>query len=315
MIRSVTDAADFTLDPDAPYTADAAALFEDGETEPSLCFVLEEDGRRLGRIGFRTAPTTSRPEWLGTLPPTELFTFGLDLPLDDPVLAGGFVEDALGRLPDSLPDLVEARFNAEIHDAPEATVQLLNGIGFELFQEKQGYWWEHDGSVIGRPARLEWVTLAETGPERYGGVMSPCIAGTLDRNDRYYWEGCGPENWAAQMLELSDDPEMWLLGLEAGQPVGYVAVNAIEDWGATISHIGVLPERRGNGHVHRLLQAAMALCLERDITTMLSDVDVLNTPMRQAFLRAGYRQDARPWHVWVMRRRRRGEERRMANSE
>ena len=301
-IRSVNDAADFTLDPDDPYTTDVAALYEDGASDPSRCLVLEEGGVRRGRVGFRTSPTTTDPAWLGSLPPTELFTFGLDLPLDDPRLAGEFVEEALSRLPDTLPEIVEVRLNAEVHDEPEAKVALLAGLGFELFHEKQGYWWEHDGAPIERPDDLDWVTLGEAGVDRYVEVMAPCIAGTLDRNDRYYWEGCGPENWALQMLAFHDDPAMWLLGVEAGEPVGYVAVNEVEDWGATISHIGVRPRHRGRGHVHRLLQAGMALCLERGVATMLSDVDVLNTPMRNAFLRAGHREDARPWHVWVLRR-------------
>jgi ribosomal protein S18 acetylase RimI-like enzyme len=304
----VTDAADFTLDPDDPYTADITALFEQGSSDPSICFVLEDEGARIGRVGFRTSPTTSDPSWLGSLPPIELFTFGFDLPLDDPTLCRTFVEGAVASLPASLPDLVEVRLNAEVHDTPQEKIAVLTGMGFELFHEKQGYWWEHDGTAIHRPPDLEWAALGEVGRERYAAVMAPCGEGTLDRNDRFYWEGCGADNWAQQMLELHD-PEMWLLGLDDGEPVGYVAVNADDDWGATISHIGVVPGHRGNGHVHRLLQAAMALCLERDITTMLSDVDVLNTPMRAAFLRAGHRDDARPWHVWVLRRGR------MANGE
>jgi hypothetical protein len=35
----------------------------------------------------------------------------------------------------------------------------------------------------------------------------------------------------------------------------------------------------------------------RDMRSTLSDVDVLNAPMRAAFLRAGHREDARDWHV------------------
>ena len=168
-IRSVTDAADFTLDPTDPYTDDVSALFEDGASDPSLCFVLEDSDSRLGRVGFRTSPTTTNPDWLGNLPPTELFAFGLDLPLDDPSLAIDFVEAALARLPESLPAMVEVRLNAEVHDEPEAKVALLSNTGFELFHEKQGYWWEHDGSALARPDDLEWVTLGEVGAGRVAG--------------------------------------------------------------------------------------------------------------------------------------------------
>jgi hypothetical protein len=37
-------------------------------------------GARVGRVGYRVEPTVTNPAWLGTLPPAELFLFGLWLP-------------------------------------------------------------------------------------------------------------------------------------------------------------------------------------------------------------------------------------------
>lgn len=304
-VRAATDAADFAGLPGDPddYADQIRALWDEGGSSPAMCFVLERDGTRVGRLGLRISPTTD-PSLLGSLPPEEMFTFGLHLPWnEDHVEAGrALVEGAIERLPAGVPELVESRVNSEHHSHPEAQVALFEHLGFTTFQEKQGYWWEHDGAPIEVPDRLEYRTLDEVGEDAYRETMAPCGEGTLDRNDRYYWKGCGPDNWARQMLALAKDPELWLLGYRAGEPVGYVAINAVEEWGATISHIGVLPAHRGNGYVADLLRAAMATVLVEGITTMLSDVDVLNHPMRNAFLSTGNRDDARPWHVWAFRR-------------
>ncbi|RPI25419.1 MAG: GNAT family N-acetyltransferase, partial [Actinobacteria bacterium] len=141
------------------------------------------------------------------------------------------------------------------------------------------------------------------GRDAFRAVMGPCGEGTLDRNDRYYWGGCGPENWAAQMSVYLDEADagMWLIGFAEGSPVGFVAVASDEEWGSTIVHIGVLPEHRGNGYIDDLITAGTAAAQRAGITTMLSDVDVLNEPMMAAMRRAGHRDDARPWHVWAYR--------------
>ena len=93
---------------------------------------------------------------------------------------------------------------------------------------------------------------------------------------------------------------MWLLGeLPTGEPVGFVAVS---DFGepdtVTIAYIGVLPAHRGNGYIDDLLLAGTAAAQGRGFTSMLSDVDTLNTPTIAAMERAGHHAGVRPWHVW-----------------
>ena len=143
----------------------------------------------------------------------------------------------------------------------------------------------------------------DIGIDAYRAVMAPCGLGTLDRNDRYYWGGCGPDNWAAQMTALLDEPDapMWLAGYLRGTPVGYVAVSSVDDWGSTIAHVGVAPEHRGDGYINELLTAGTFAARRSGITTMLSDVDVVNRPMLAAMRRAGHREDAERWHLWVYR--------------
>ncbi len=138
--------------------------------------------------------------------------------------------------------------------------------------------------------------------------MGPTQEGTLDRNDQYYWGGTGPEAWAGVFLSIAgDDRSSWLVGFAQGEPVGFIAVSAFdEDATATIAHCGVLPRQRGNGYIVDLLLAGIDRARARGFASMVSDVDVLNTPMMAAMRRTGHRDDARPWHKWVFRRHRPG---------
>jgi RimJ/RimL family protein N-acetyltransferase len=306
-VRTVQDAADFggaSEDPDH-YTDQIMDLYASGESQPEWCFVVEEGHDRVGRIGFLVQPTMSDPTWLGTLPECELSTFGFDLPW-----SGGFENPgrvlfaaAADTLVGSVPDLLEIRINNDVHSHPTARCHLLENLGFELFTEKQGFTWNDDGSPLGVPKRLTYRSIEDVGIDAYRAIMGRCGDGTLDRNDRYYWDGCGAENWARQMTEyiVDADMPMWLIGYAGDDPVGYVAVATEEDWGSTIVHIGVVPEHRGNGYIDDLIASGTAAAQASGVTSMLSDVDVVNIPMMKAMRRAGHSEDARPWHVWTYR--------------
>jgi ribosomal protein S18 acetylase RimI-like enzyme len=258
----------------------------------------------VGRLGLRLEPTTSDPAWLGSLPSHELSVFGLRLPWDDDYLKVGqaLLEAARRTRTTSFPELIEARINRDVHDHEAERRRLFESWGLGLFQEKQGFRWEAGEGPVAVPGRLRFRSIAECGRDRYAAVMARGGAGTLDRNDRYYWTGAGPDNWAAQMLEylVPEDEPLWLLGETDGQPVGYIAVVRVEDWGSTIGHVGVVPEHRGQGYINDLLAAGTAHAGAAGIEAMLSDVDVLNRPMIEAMRRNRHR-DLDRWHVWSYR--------------
>ncbi len=306
-VRTVNDVDEFVGAPGDPdgYAATVSGLWESGESRPDWSFVLEDGGTRVGRIGFRVAPTVTDPAWLGSLPPHELFVFGLHLPWDDDYLDAGrrLLAEATAAVSGEVPDLLEVRINNDVHPHPEARCRLMAACGLRLFQEKHGFSWVDGGHPSEVGDRLVFRSIEDIGMDAYRSAMAPCGLGTLDRNDRYYWEGCGPDNWAAQMTAYLDkgDSPMWLVGYHHGSPVGYVAVSRVEEWGSTIAHVGVVPEHRGNGYIHDLLAAGTAAVQASGIETMLSDVDVLNRPMIEAMRRAGHTEDPQRWHVWVYR--------------
>jgi ribosomal protein S18 acetylase RimI-like enzyme len=202
---------------------------------------------------------------------------------------------ALAEVRLEVPALFQLRVNAEVHPHPEAHNRLAEACGMTLLLDKLGVWWEDDGTPTDVPERLDYRTLADIGADAYADVMGRCQEGTIDRNDRYYWGGCGPEDWGRVMVSSASDEDagMWLVGCIGTEPVGYVAVTAVKGWGSTITHVGVLPHRRGNGYIHDLLAAGTAAAQRAGIRSMLSDADVLNEPMLAAFRRAGHRDDAR----------------------
>jgi GNAT superfamily N-acetyltransferase len=306
-VRTVTDINDFLGFPGDPenYADIVKDDWESGESKRGWCLLLEDGDERIGRVGFLVTPTTSDPRWLGSLPPTELSIYGLELPWDGNYLdAGGqLIRESLREIQSEVPDLLQVRINVEGRPFADARRLLMESLGTELFQEKQGFSWRDHGESLDPGDRLSFRSVSDVGAGVYRSVMSLCGENSLDRNDRYYWQGCGPDNWAAQMMVYLHDHDapMWLVGYHDDVPVGYVAVGSDEAWGSTIIHIGVVPSHRGNGYIHDLIVAGTAAARRAGITSMLSDVDVLNQPMVSAMSRAGYDSGLRPWHTWVYR--------------
>ncbi len=306
-VRTVNNVDEFVGVPGDPegYAESVGEIWESGESRPDWCFVLEDGQDVIGRMGFQVTPTVSDPAWLGSLPPEELFAFGLHLPWEGDYLDAGIrlLTEASERISGEVPEVLAVHINNSFHPFPDRRRRLMEACGMGLFQEKYGFSWSDDGRPAEPGDRLVFRNITEIGIQEYRAVMAPCGEGTLDRNDHYYWTGCGPENWAAQMTEYFDDKDgaMWLVGYLGDEPVGYVAVSGDEEWGSTITHVGVVPEQRGNGYIGDLLGAGTKAAQQAGIATMLSDVDARNEPMKRAMQRAGHAEDQDRWHLRVYR--------------
>jgi GNAT superfamily N-acetyltransferase len=305
-VRPIASCEEFRL-PGAPSVdVPLRRSLERGATRLEWCFVLARDGVDVGRVAFQAQPTCP-PEFLGRLPEREVYPVGLWLPWDDP----GHVDmgrclfaaarESAGR---ELLDRLQAMVNVGLHDHPAERRRLFESIGMTLFQEKQGYGWQPaDDPPVG-PLRLSFQTIDEAGRDRYHAALGRIVEGTLDRNDAWYRDLAGQENWASVIMTLlrPADAPGWLLATSPeGDTAGIVAVSAFKDATATITIVGVVPEHRGRGYIDDLLRAGTAAALRAGFTSMLSDADVLNGPMTGAFARNGHRADARPWHKWHYR--------------
>ena len=265
-------------------------------------FALHRGSAQLGQVDLLIEPSVPDDGWLGDLPPLEMFVAGLQLPwAEDWFRAGAdLLRGAIAKLPQSTPAVLQANTNLEVHEHPWGRIHLFEAIGFELFQEKHGYLWVDRGEQL--EVSIETRSLEEVGEEEYRSVFSRIPAQGLDRNDNYYYAATGPENWARVMMSqlTPEDRTSCLLGYEGREPIGMVGLAAFdeEDTG-TIAYIGVLPDHRGKGYGRSLLMAATAAARQRGFKQVLSDVDVLNTPMRTAMVACGHQPDLRPWHRWA----------------
>lgn len=275
-------------------------MLDEGTTRPEWVFMALAQGEPIARVGYSVDEPPANA-------PTEMYLFGLALDWDRP----GARDAALEMLRQSLPSVarvgppVDARVNREVHPDFEARRRLLEDAGLALFQEKEGYVWQAGGDPPRRSTRLAFRTLRDVGRDAFIQVLARGPAGTLDRNDRYYYELTGPTGWATVMMEFAGegDDDTWKLAFDTdGEAVGYVMLSGFdEERTGTIAHIGVVPEKRGRGYVNDLVAEATHDAIARGFTALLSDADVLNAPMGAALERAGHRRGVRRWHIWHYR--------------
>ena len=274
---------------------------------PSHFFVAIENGQAVARAAL-FAHESCPADLRGNLPEREYRMFDVHAPDDG--RGPEFVREVLGRLSAEVAPYVDTLLNAEFHERVPETRAVFDAAGLGLFQEKYGYHWDDPGEAVVVPDRLRFVDIDEIGDDEYLGIIGRTGAGTLDRNDAWYREQTGSENWGkvfAAYLAV-EDRKMWLVGLTpGGEPVGFIAVSDFgvdepNQWdrlpAATIAMMGVLPEHRGNGYVDDLLLAGTAAAQRHGFVSMVDTVDVVNTPMDEAMVRTGHRRDVRPWHVW-----------------
>lgn len=274
---------------------------EAGTTRLEWLYLALADGRRLARAIFSAdeAPPT---------PPMEMFLSGLALDWADRAARGAatkMLEVALplvGRVGPS----IDSRINAEVHADVDTRRTLLESVGFGLFQEKAGYYWQRTAALPApRVSRLRFRSLRDVDRETFIDVLAEGPRDTLDRNDRFFYEFTGAREWARIMIgALSPgDEDSWKIAYDSrGRPVGYVMLSEFGEPGVgTIVHIGVLPEQRGHGYIDDLLAETTADAEARGLEAILSDVDTLNLPMRAAMERAGHLPGIRGWHVWHYR--------------
>jgi ribosomal protein S18 acetylase RimI-like enzyme len=279
-----------------------AAVRAIDQEEVPYRYGLFRGSEKVGQVDVLIEATVPNDAWLGTLPAAEMFLAGLELPWEEDWLAAGsdLLRGAIAELPSSTPAFLQANTNLELHEHPWRRVHLFEALGFDLFQEKHGYLWVDRGEPL--QVTIPTRTLEEIGDDAYGSIFSSIPALGLDRNDNYYYAGTGPENWARVMMTMAspEDRSSYFIGYEADDPVGMVGLSAFDEEGTgTISYIGVVPEHRGRGFGRRLLTAATAAARQRGFRQILSDVDVLNRPMRAAMVACGHQPDLRLWHRWA----------------
>lgn len=195
--------------------------------------------------------------------------------------------------------------SASVSSDHAARRDVAQACGFELFQEKEGFWWADTGQALRESVGLRLEPMSRIGQEAFLSLIGRCVAQTLDRTDALVFGRHHPQQWVTTFLDHHASPadaQSWLYAETTDAvPVGFVGLAQRDgDPGVgTIVLIGVLPEQRGHRYVDQLLLAAYRAARVRGFAAVLSLVDVDNHPMMEAMLRSGADPNAHPWHNWL----------------
>ncbi|MDR3208064.1 MAG: GNAT family N-acetyltransferase [Oscillospiraceae bacterium] len=87
---------------------------------------------------------------------------------------------------------------------------------------------------------------------------------------------------------LHYDSDWWRLAYQGDDLVGLIVPQRLGDTVGAINYIGVLPERRGRGHVNALLAEGTRVLTEHGVKKIYADIDTANEPMARALEGMGY---------------------------
>ncbi len=297
-IRNVS-VDDFVGWPDDPpdYADHLSSLIEKGQLQGGWLHLLYEGDTPVARIGYRLAPTISEPECSGSFPATS----STPLPANAPKTSNSFKRSSPPRSPEDLPDdvtVLSARlFQAKHADAPSRAAELEQ-IGFTINTEKFGYHWQGRDAGAPRPG-VEFVTIDQYGVDAFTDLAGRVVEGGLDREMDFYQAHMNRRHWANEMMKyMGNRDDLRVVGTVDGDTFGFFCLSEFRTpTEATVAYIGVVPEHRGNGYSDDLLRQATIVAQRAGFTSILSDVDVQNHPMRNAMMRNGHDEDPE-WHYW-----------------
>lgn len=259
-------------------------IWKEGGSAPDLCFVVEQDGKPIGRVFFHRRSSS-----------TELAMFGthIDTSVNFFETGRALLGTALARLKEKGVTGIECAIY-DIYDPDPALYQaLLEAVGFKQGQEKKRYVWKNSGALVTMRVRLQFRPMADVGEDEFERAVGRVTVGTLDREDRARVRKCGAAEaarWYMRILkETRFDPADWLLGyLADGSFCGLVVPQRLDEREGTINYIGVVPELRGSGYGFDLLVKGTALLQQKGCKTVVAETDSENLPFHAQLERAGY---------------------------
>ncbi len=268
------------------------SMFDAGSMRPEWCFVIEEEGKSLGRAAFWTLPGVDEPLDLVLLDVAwEDLSVGERLLSDVLERARSFGAREIGHVLDAPP------MWPQWQDSPERRVELLERSGFVLRRETSRFEWRTEHGLPAMTRRLDFRALDEVGEEAFVGAIERVSEGTLDRELQAERDEFGPAGAARQFFELERrleyDPAWCQLAYAPDGGLVGLVMPAKNPTSAVINYIGVVPEHRGRGYVNDLLEAGTAALRSSGAERILADTDTRNLPMALAFRRAGYAEFAK----------------------
>ncbi|WP_372404208.1 GNAT family N-acetyltransferase [Streptomyces luteireticuli] len=183
------------------------------------------------------------------------------------------------------------RDDATVRRAVEDRVAVAERTGARPFVERLRLEWRPGTPVPAPGGRLAFRPVRDVG--ELLALMTSALDGTLDAYSRADLARMPAREAAAAHYEddlarFADRRDRWRVAtLPDGEPVGFV-VPAHNDYHAIISYLAVLPAHRGHGYADDILAEGTRVLAREGVPRVRAATDLANSPMAEAFRRAGY---------------------------
>lgn len=168
---------------------------------------------------------------------------------------------------------------------------VLEQAGARLFVERLRLEWRPGAPVPGPNGGLAFRPARDT--DELLALMTLVLDGTLDAHSRHDLtrmpaREVALSHYEDELAHYTSPRDWWRIAvLPGGEPVGFV-IPARNDYNPIIAYLGVLPAHRGNGYIDGILAEGTRILAEHNARRIRADTDLGNTPMANAFNRAGY---------------------------
>ncbi|GAB1509718.1 GNAT family N-acetyltransferase [Actinophytocola sp. KF-1] len=272
-----------------PYSLndEVADDLDTGRRRAEWLWVAVDGDRLLARLGWWGRPGEDVPFLLDILDVADSVELGTELlrtATARVVPAGARPPEYLRMVPPDWRDTV-ARHGVEDRMAVAANT------GARLFVERLRFEWRPGAPVPAPSSRLAFRPVRDT--DEIVDLMTRVLDGTLDAHSRDDLTRMSPREAAARHYEdelahFRSPRDWWRVAtLPDGEPVGFVTP-ARNDYHPVIGYLAVLPEHRGNGYIDDILAEGTRVLAAQDVPRIRAATDLGNTPMANAFHRAGY---------------------------
>ena len=183
------------------------------------------------------------------------------------------------------------RDNVVTSQVVENRIAIAKRTGARLFVERLRLEWR-PGTPIPAPSRRLMFRPVKDAEELLD-LMTEVLDGTLDAHSRADLRHMSAREAALRQYEdefagYSSPRDWWRIAtLLEGDPVGFV-IPARNDYNPVIAYLAVLPKHRGRGYVDAILAEGTRILAAQNVPRIRAATDVGNTPMAEAFRRAGY---------------------------
>lgn len=267
---------------DRGFNETLLSWIEQGITKLEWCFVIEDKNDFQGNIVYGVFDN-------------ELVILDINIKEINEEVLEKFLRDSLKEMKSEGFKRVGCHIYSD-KNAFEKYVQTFIKIGFNITQEKKSFVWEKGNYINKISGNLFLKSLQEVNSEEYIDAIELVTEGTLDSDDleciREFGSKQGAINYFNLLKGIHFNSNWWKLAYNCDDElIGLVVPQKLNDDIGAINYIGVVPAKRGRGHVKDLIIECIRILNENGIKKVIADIDVKNYPLEKALIEEGFRMD------------------------